>query len=1287
VPGPDIQKAPPAPPAPTYSGELPIHGRRAEILRALREHPVVVLAGETGSGKTTQIPKFLLEAGMGRERAIACTQPRRVAALSTASRLAEELGVAFGTAVGARIRFTDNTSPETAVKVMTDGILLNEIQRDPELTDYDAVVVDEAHERSLNIDFILGHLRQLRHRRPDLKIVVTSATIDTETFAQAFGGAPVVEVSGRMHPVETVYRPPEGSDTGDSGGSYLDAAATVVREILEANREGDILVFLPSERDIHELRRELEQGPARRCDLLPLFGRLANADQQRIFRPGGRRRIILATNIAETSITVPGIRFVVDSGLARVSRFSPHSRTQRLPIEPVARSSADQRKGRCGRVAEGVCYRLYSEDDYLSRPRFATPEIRRSNLASVILRLTAFGLGDIRDFPFIDPPEENAIRGGYRLLAELGAVKGDPNDKATPPKLTRLGERLARLPIDPTIGRMLLEAIDEGVVAEVLVIASGLSIQDPRERPADAPKEADAAQRRFVHPESDFLTLLNLWNAYHGEVERLTQSRLREFCKQHFLAYQRMREWRDMHHQLERILGDLKLIPEQRAEPRDDADYGAVHRSVLSGLLGNIARKEGPHAYRGARDRKAMLFPGSGLFDPTTREKERREKSAKKRARIATREPDWIVCGEWMETSRLFARNAARIEPEWIEALAGDRIDVRHSEPFWSERSARVLCRERRLLFGLEIRRANVGHTRVDPDEATDLFVRSGLIEERIRERPEFLEHNRAAREQAASEMARRRLGSPWNVEERLYRFYRDRLQGVGSYPELRSFAKEHHGGRFDFLRAERRDLLPEAADAALDADFPAEIELGGAGIPVRYSHAPGGEDDGVTLQVPLGRVDAVSQSTLDWAIPGHLPEKIEALLRALPKAVRKQIHPLKERARELADGLQPSDRPLAEQLARELERRHGIRTSSADWAAADVPEHLKPRVEVAGADGDPIAASRDLGALRERLAAGAGAASARSGLDELPAWREAAEARETGPLQDLRIGEYPESLDLSGRAGLPLQAFPALERDGENVRVRLKRGRREALRATREAWPVLLEQAFSREAAWIRRDLKDLKRLGPALHSLGGEDRAREDAWRHLRDHLFRAERYLPPSETRMRSVLERADAERKGLVPEFIDRLERVLEQRQAVERLLEAKKTANAITYPGMRAHFERIAPTYFLREYTYDALPDLERYLRAMLWRAERARRDIRRDMEKAKRVRPFEDAVREAEARAPDDDEARDQVRALRRMLEEFKVSVFAQELGARGKISEKRLQSALDQTREHLGDA
>ncbi|MGC6424135.1 MAG: ATP-dependent RNA helicase HrpA [Lentimonas sp.] len=1297
---------------PTYSEELPIHARRDEIIRAIQENQVVVIAGETGSGKTTQLPKFLIDAGLGQKGLLGCTQPRRVAALSVAQRIAEELSVTYGNEVGAKIRFTDQTKKDTVIKVMTDGILLNEIQDDPLLKKYEAIVIDEAHERSLNIDFILGFLRLLSEKRKDLKIIITSATIDTETFSKAFGGAPIIEVSGRMYPVETIYRPLEEmlEDSGDI--TYIEAASEVVNDIVAENREGDVLVFLPGERDIHELRRKLEDTKVRGCDILPLYGRLSNADQQRIFHPGGRRRIILSTNIAETSLTVPGIRYVVDAGLARISRYSATSRTQRLPIEPVAQSSAEQRKGRCGRVNNGVCYRLYSEQDFLARDRFTTPEIHRSNLAAVILRMLAFRLGDIRTFPFIDPPSDTAIKGGYRLLDELGAVFGDQyakNEDAY--RLTKLGRKLAHLPVDPTVARMLLQAKEEGVLEDVLVIASGLSIQDPRERPAELAKEADDMQKRFVHPESDFLTILNIWNAYHDEMDRLSQGQLRKFCKQHFISYQRMREWRDIHHQLERILSNLGYKVKGEGKVRETtvnnpsenahfnsnaslAEYAAIHRSILSGLLSNIAIKEEEHTYRGPRNRKALLFPGSGLFDHETAKKQRKaayvRKTKPKPAKTSA--PAWLVCGEWMETNQLYARTAAKVEVEWIEELAGDLIQLRHSEPFWSTKSAAVLCKQRKILFGLEIERSNVSYTPIDPEEATSIFVRNGLVEEGITERPKFLTHNQGVREKAESEIARLRLGSGLAVDDALFGFYRSRIEGVGSFPELRRFAKAKHNGHLEFLKATLEDLIPSGTERSIE-DYPRELHIGGTTLDLLYRNEPGNEADGVTLRVPISQVGAIQQSTLDWAVPGHLEQKIESLLRGLPKPIRIQLHPLKERAVEFKKQLKPSAVSLKDQLAHVLLKDFGIQTYKDDWAKSEIPDYLRPRIQIETSKGDVLANGRELDALRKQLDQTTKEVAQGNGLDAVPAWQAATERYEKENLNEWSFGDLPVSIDLTGDAGLPLKAYPALVSDKQGVHLRLLSDLNAAQAATETGWADLGELKLGRDLAWIRRDLKELKQLGALLLPLGSMDLIKEEAWLHLKRHLFRCDNTLPLKQQTFEKVCERAENERKGIVHELSQRLRALLDARQEIALIIEQKQTKQAISYPGMRVHMDSLASKKLLKDFEFDELPHITRFLKAMRIRAERAKESIQRDIDKSKRVAPYEAKLETLKKLAKKHLPSQfpnhaSQISHLLKpyliLLEEFKVSIYAQKIGTAQKASEKRLEKLADRIERAL---
>ncbi|MDP2138501.1 MAG: ATP-dependent RNA helicase HrpA, partial [Candidatus Didemnitutus sp.] len=938
-----------------FPPELPISARADEIIGLLMRHQVLVLAGETGSGKTTQIPKMVLAAGGGMRGRIACTQPRRVAAASVSRRVAEEMNVTYGREVGCKIRFADQTSPETVIKFMTDGMLLAELQGDPELREYDAIIVDEAHERSLNIDFILGHLRRLRLRRPELKIVITSATIDTEAFSQAFDGAPIIEVSGRVYPVEVIWSPLEEMKGESDEYTYIDGAVEAVERVLNESSSGDVLVFLPTERDIRETRDLLEGRKAHPIEVVPLFGRLTNAEQQRVFSPTQKRKVVVATNIAETSLTIPGIRFVIDTGLARVSRYVPQSRTRRLPIEAVAQSSAEQRKGRCGRVSDGVCIRLFSEDDFNERPRFAQPEIQRSNLADVILRMKAFGLGDIEEFPFLNAPPTKGIRAGYGLLHELGAI-----DEAG--VLTDLGRDLAHLPVDPTVGRMILQARQEKALREVLVIGAALSIQDPRERPLDKQEKADAAHRKFTHPDSDFLTLLAIWEAYHDEFEAMTLGKLRKFCTAHFLSFMRMREWRDVHAQLVDVIkgGEgfsfssvYDGVPaarekqprrnKQREQPDSAQDlalttpaYRAIHRSILSGLLGNIATRDEDGTYHAAQDRKVAVFPGSTLLE----RQERRKAIAPRKAPAAKlKEARWLMAAEIMETGRIYARTCARIDPHWVLDLAGHIMRTAHSEPFWSAEAGRVLVKERRRVYNLELETRSVSYGKINPVHATEIFIREGLVGDTITWPLEFIAHNRRLREETESVLTRLRSAGYMDVDEAVYRFYATRLTPpITDVPELVNFVRQRQAKEPGFLFMAEDNLKPPVEMEHDVQAFPDELPLENRALPLNYSYKPGQDDDGVTLRVGLDEASELAAATLDWAVPGHLLEKIELLLKALPKEQRRTLIPLGETARKiqseillLAGRNPPPTLPAA--LAEVLTARLGVRIDPRIWA------------------------------------------------------------------------------------------------------------------------------------------------------------------------------------------------------------------------------------------------------------------------------------------------------------------------------------------------------------------
>jgi ATP-dependent helicase HrpA len=1236
-----------------YPEQLPIVAHREEIIGLLRRRQVVVIAGETGSGKTTQIPKMCLEAGLAGGGRIACTQPRRVAALSISRRIAEELGVEWGREVGAKIRFTDKTSRDTLIKVMTDGMLLTEIQGDPELRAYGVIIVDEAHERSLNIDFLLGYLKQLLPRRRDLKVVITSATIDTEAFSKAFDGAPIVEVSGRLYPVETLYAPIDEllEDSGDM--TYVDAVTRAIEEIISWNRPGDILVFLPGEKDIREVRDQLEKRGLTRLDILPLFGRLSAQEQDRIFAASRLRKVILSTNIAETSITIPGIRFVVDSGLARVSRYSAHTHTRRLPIEKVAQSSANQRKGRAGRLSEGVCLRLYSEQDFMARPEYATPEILRCNLADVILRMIAFRIGDIRAFPFIEPPAERAIRSGFDLLAQLGALDDEH-------QLTPLGRKLAQLPVDPTVARMLIEANKEGCVREVLVIAAGLSIQDPRERPMEQAKEADQVHARFRHPDSDFLTLLNIWNAYHDEMERLSQNQLRKFCKSHYLSYLRMREWRDIHAQLERTLRELREFRENAAP----AEYEQVHRALLSGLLSGVAQLEEPNHYRATRDRKVMIFPGSGLF----RKQAARKRAGGKPPPAAPKgppAPKWILSAEFMETTRLYARTVARIEPQWILRVGSHVLTHRYTEPFYDEAGERVMARERILLYGLEVAARRTAYIKVNPKEATDIFIREALVNRRLRTRLAFHEANQRLLESVKEQQTRLRTGSGWSLDERLHDLYAERLHGTGSLGDLKAFIRDHHGGRDDFLRVSEAELLAAAAGAQAEL-FPDSADFNGLRLDLAYAYKPGEEDDGATLKIPVEVFESVDAERIEWAVPGYIRQRVEFLLRGLPKEARKQLFPVADLAQELALRVSPADGPLVAQLARLLGELRGVRIRPDDWAPDAVPEHLRPRIEVVDREQRTVAAARDWKSVSSQYAKAVRSGfEAGEGRGRLQVWQAGCARHEMARVTPETLPDLPLELHLGDLAGLPVKAFPGLKAGKDGVALKLYPDLDTAIADSRAGMAALCAEALGRELGWLRRDfdaevkrvalgfafMMDSKTLAAGLHALAERE-------------LLKCDEPLPLGKARLAAVIDHARNRLRGLVPSTVDQLAAILKARDKVLAL--------AGKEPAWAIELEALVHPRFLREMELARLRRYPVYLEALCRRIERARRDPARDAARARPVIAF--IRRYAALKAPGPHKRR-----LRWLLEEYKVQVFAQELGTGEKVSDKIIEAALAQ--------
>ena len=1314
-------------PAVSYPEALPITARKDDIVAAIRQHQVVVIAGETGSGKTTQIPKMCLEAGLGIEAKIGCTQPRRVAALSISRRIAEELNVSWGREVGCKIRFDDRSSPETYIKLMTDGILLAETQGDPLLCDYNAIIIDEAHERSLNIDFLLGYLKGLLVKRPNLKLIITSATIDTAAFSQAFDNAPIIEVSGRLYPVEVIYAPFDAQSEESGDVTYIEAAARAAEQALCEPGDGDVLIFMPGERDIRETGDLLKTRFGEQAEIIPLFGRLSAGDQQRVFAPAARRKVVIATNIAETSLTIPGIRYVIDSGLARISRYNSRTRTKRLPIEPISQSSANQRKGRSGRVQNGVCIRLYAEDDFAARPPYTQPEIQRANLAEVILRMKAFRLGEIEAFPFINPPTPAAIQGGYALLQELGAL-----DEAR--ELTPLGRDLARLPIDPTLGRMLLQSQAEHATRELLIIAAGLSIQDPRERPLDQRDAAATAHKRFADPQSDFLALLNVWNAVHDQWETLrTQGQRRKFCKANFLSYLRMREWQDLYAQLHDALEDIGSVRLNES----NAAYEAIHRSILAGLLGHVATREERNLYKGAGNRQLTLFPGSALFERGEKPKKPAQRNARPAPKAEkTNQPEWIVAGEIVETSQLFARTVAAIEPLWIVELAPHLVKVTHDNPHWSAEAGRVLAEERSTLYGLEVRKRNVAYGNINPREATAIFLRAALVEENLFPAPRetgremdpgsasasqllaeaasgrderrpapypFVEHNRQVRQKIETWQTRARRHDLGDLDQALLEFYARHIENVSSRDELSRFLRGLPNP--EVLHVTEADLIG-AQDISYDAAaFPDSVPLGGQPVALAYAYTPGEEHDGVTVQLGHALAQALSSASVEWAIPGLREAQVSEWLRALPKAIRRELMPFPPKVAEIIRDLRPGNHTLSHDLSRFIHQRYGVEVPVSAWPMEGLPPHLRPRVEIVGQDRKPMAAGRDLNQLRAQLER---AKVEGPPAGDPPAWTRLAQQWERFGLTEWTFGDLPERLLAMEDPQAPLYAWPGLGVEEGHVNLRLYRAQAVAQVASLRGVRQLMELALQKDLGWLQKDLRMLARLEPLYADLCTGEELQATALSNLKRHLIPEQALPAMTRANFDAAAGQARERLPGLAAALLARVEPILKGRQDYLRRFKpvpapAGSQAHAGAAPArtltgldqlgpppapkpkpnpVAGELEALVPRDFLAVIRFEQLPQIPRYLKALYIRAERASLNPIKDQERARQVAPYQEALQRLRSAPPKTEAVLQLAREFRWMLEEFKVSVFAQELGTAFPISAKRLDEQLGRIRE-----
>ncbi|MFG3309900.1 ATP-dependent RNA helicase HrpA [Streptomyces wuyuanensis] len=1263
-------------PGVTYPEQLPVSQKKDEILEAIRDHQVVIVAGETGSGKTTQIPKICLELGRGVRGMIGHTQPRRIAARTVAERVAEELRTPLGEAVGWKVRFTDQVNQDaTFVKLMTDGILLAEIQTDRELRAYDTIIIDEAHERSLNIDFLLGYLSQLLPKRPDLKVVITSATIDPERFSRHFGDAPIVEVSGRTYPVEVRYRPLLEEDSEESDRDQITAICDAVGE-LQKEGPGDILVFLSGEREIRDTADALNKKNLRHTEVLPLYARLSHAEQHRVFQPHTGRRIVLATNVAETSLTVPGIKYVIDPGTARISRYSHRTKVQRLPIEAISQASANQRKGRCGRTSDGICIRLYSEDDFLSRPEFTDAEILRTNLASVILQMTAAGLGDIEKFPFIDPPDHRNIRDGVQLLQELGALElaqKSPQEGKKGQRLTQMGRKLAQLPVDPRLARMVIEADKNGCVREVMVIAAALSIQDPRERPADKQAQADQQHARFKDETSDFLAFLNLWRYIREQQKERGSSSFRRMCKQEYLNFLRIREWQDIYAQLRTVAKQMGMHLE---EPAADAGVPeqAVHVSLLAGLLSHVGMKDvkdagreagrdagkstGKNEYLGARNAKFAVFPGSALF---------------------RKPPRFIMSAELVETSRLWARVNARIEPEWIEPLAGHLVKRTYSEPHWEKDQAAVMAYEKVTLYGVPIvaqRKVNYG--RIDPEASRELFIRNALVEGDWRTHHKFFADNRRLLTEVEDLEHRARRRDILVDDETLFDFYDQRVpEHVVSGAHFDSWWKHKRSEQPELLDFEREMLINEKAGAVTKDDYPDSWRQGRLKFRVTYQFEPGADADGVTVHIPLQVLNQVTDEGFDWQIPGLREEVVTELIRSLPKPIRRNYVPAPNFAKAFLERAVPLQEPLPLTLARELQRMVGVPVKAEDFDLGRVPDHLKVTFRIVDERRRKLAEDKDLEALRLRLKP-----KARKALSEAAAataGRTGGDAVERTGLKDWTIGTLSRVFE-TRRAGQPVKAYPALVDDGGSVSVRLfdtEAEQAEAMwRGTRR---MIMLNIPVNPAKFASDRMSNQQKLALSANPHGSVQALFDDCATAAADKLIADHGGPAWDEESFRKLYDKVRADLVDATVRTVDQVGQILAAWQACERRLKGTTSpALAGNVEDVREQLARLVPAGFVTRTGLRRLPDLMRYLVAVDRRLQQMPTSVQRDTTRMEKVHEMQDEYAWLLEQLPAGRPVPQEVRDIRWMIEELRVSYFAHALGTAYPVSDKRIVKAID---------
>ncbi|EOV3352235.1 ATP-dependent RNA helicase HrpA [Vibrio cholerae] len=1225
-----------------YPALLPVSQKRDDIAQAIAHHQVVIVAGETGSGKTTQLPKICAELGRGKYGLIGHTQPRRLAARSVANRIAEEMETELGGFVGYKVRFTDQISDQTQIKLMTDGILLAEIQNDRFLNQYDTIIIDEAHERSLNIDFILGYLKQLLPRRPDLKVIITSATIDPERFSKHFSNAPIIEVSGRTYPVEVRYRPLAGDDDSESDRDQLEGIFQAVDELCDEGL-GDILIFMNGEREIRDTADALAKRNLRDTEIVPLYARLSAGEQNKIFQPHAGRRIVLATNVAETSLTVPGIKYVIDPGTARISRYSYRTKVQRLPIEPISQASANQRKGRCGRTEEGICIRLYSEEDFLSRPEFTDPEILRTNLASVILQMTALGLGDIEAFPFVEAPDKRNIQDGVRLLEELGAI----NDQIKDPKkrLTESGKQLARLPIDPRLARMVLEASKIGCLKEVMIIASALSIQDPRERPSDKQQSADDKHRRFNHEDSDFLTLVNLWHYIGQQQKALTSNQFRRQCKLDYLNYLRVREWQDVYTQLHQSTREMGF--KLNDEP---GSYHAVHSAILVGLLSHIGMKDQEkNEYHGARNARFNIFPASGLFK---------------------KQPKWVMSAELVETSKLWARVVAKIEPDWIEPLAKHLIKRSYSEPHWSKKNAAVMAYEKVMLYGIPIvpkRLVNYGN--IDPVLSREIFIRSALVEGDWETKHAFFKQNRALLAEVEELEHKSRRRDILVDDEELFQFYDQRVgTEVVSGRHFDAWWKTASRKTPDLLSFEKEMLFKGDASHITDLDYPNFWHQGNLKLKLSYQFEPGENSDGVTVHIPLPILNQVEPHGFDWQIPGLRHELVVSLIKSLPKTLRKNFVPAPNYADAFLARVTPFEMPLLDAMEKELRRMTGVTVLREDWKLDQLPAHLKITYRAVDHRNRKLNESCDLHELKESLKEKVQETLSQVADDDI----------EQRDLHTWSFGELPKVYQQK-RGGFEVRAYPALVDKKDSVEIKLFETEQEQLSAMRAGQRRLILLNVPSPIKYLHANLPNKSKLGLYFNPYGKVLDLIDDCIACGVDKLIEERGGMVWEPQAFEALKEHVRAELGDTVVEIAKQVETILTTAYNINKRLKGKVDFTmAFALSDVKAQIEGLIFSGFATECGWKRLPDILRYMRAIERRMEKLPTDPNKDRLHMLKIESVANKYKELLNKIPKGMAIPDNVREIRWMLEELRVSYFAQQLGTPYPVSDKRIINAIE---------